>query len=103
MLKYYHKSLLQREFQFGYTSKYQLTNEGASYMTYITCDHPSDQIEIKREIIKTTDVLVKYEKPVAHCNKCKCDLPEQEKSTIKILNFWFITQDGRTTAQLQAA
>lgn len=72
-------------------------------MSYITCRHPSEQIEIRKEIIKTTDILVRYEKPEVFCNGCKCYLPEVERSTIKILNFWFINQDGKTTAALSPA
>lgn len=69
-------------------------------MTYITCSHPSDKIEIRKEVIKTTDILVRYEKPEPFCTKCKTYLPLAEKKTINIVNFWFINQDRKTTAVL---
>lgn len=71
-------------------------------MTYITCDHPSDKIEIKKEIIPTTDILVKHERPQPYCTKCETYLHPEDKLTIRIINYWFVKQDGRVKAMATA-
>lgn len=71
-------------------------------MSIITCTHPSNKIKIKQEQVKTTDILLKYEKPRAYCTDCDCYLPE-DKKVINIMNVWFIKQDDDVQAVLSAA
>lgn len=69
-------------------------------METIICSHPQDQLIVKQDVERTTDVLIKRSKPYTFCEKCKCRLPVFEHPGRTLVTFWFIRQENQVRAQM---
>lgn len=71
-------------------------------MTSIKCSHPQQSVEVRQEVIPTTDVLLTRTKPQTFCTKCESYLPIIDSPGREIVSFWFIRQDNLVRAQVVA-
>lgn len=71
-------------------------------MTTITCSHPQDQLEVKQQRVRSTDLLLTFSKPKPFCNGCESFLPVFEEPGRTLVTFFFIRQERECRAQLVA-
>ena len=71
-----------------------INKKASDTMSYITCEHPRNEIIIKSDNRLAMDLILTVTTPKPYCKKCESYLPVNESPAKELVSFWFVRQDG---------